>query len=76
MLNRKGLGMGHTPDELKDPKVNIAVVVAEAKKHAEFTTAKSSDDAVATFVQMIVRPADTAATIAKRQAIARELLGA
>jgi hypothetical protein len=77
MLNRRGsLSTGHTPDELKDPKVNIGLVVAEAKKHPAFTTAKSSDDAVEAFVQMIMRPANMAAETAKRQAIARKLLGA
>jgi hypothetical protein len=74
LLNaRGGLGTGHTPAELKDPDVNIGIVVVEAKRHPAFAAATSLDQAVEIFVQQIERPADPGSEIIRRQQIARQL---
>ena len=74
-LNRAGgLGVGHNPDELVNPDRNIAIVIAEAKKYTEFTTANSLERAVSAFVRDVERPHDVSGAIVKRLKIAQNLL--
>lgn len=74
-LNRNGgLGKGHNPDELIDPDRNIAIVLAEAKKYVEFSSAASLDVAVSAFVRDVERPKDPSGDIIKRLKIAQRLL--
>lgn len=75
LLNtRRGLGMGHTPDELRDPAVNIGIMVKEAQKNAAFAAATSLDDAVEIFVRQFARPSNATGEVIRRQQIARQLL--
>jgi hypothetical protein len=74
-LNRDGgLGAGHSPDELKDPDTNIAIILAEARKFRQFTAAESLDQAVSAFVRHVERPSDIAGQVAHRLIIANKLL--
>jgi hypothetical protein len=74
-LNRQGgLGKGHNPDDLKNPDINIAIVLAEAKKYLEFTNADTIDRAVSAFVRDVERPRDVLGQIVARLAIAQKLL--
>jgi hypothetical protein len=77
LLNRTGgLGTGHTPEELKNPDVNIGIVVEASRKYPAFSAATSLDDAVEIFVRMIMKPANAASETIRRQAIARRLFRA
>ena len=74
-LNRNGgLGTGHNPEDLVNPDTNIAIVLAEAKKFAEFTKATSLAIAVSAFVRDVERPSDIPGEIVKRLKIAQTLL--
>lgn len=74
-LNRKGgLGKGHNPDELKNPDRNIAIVLAEASKYAEFTHAVSLSQAVSAFVRDVERPSNIPGEIINRLKIAQKIL--
>jgi len=74
-LNRNGgLGTGHNPADLIDPDTNIAIVLTEAKKYAEFTKAPTLDRAVSAFVRDVERPHDIAGEIAKRLKFALTLV--
>jgi hypothetical protein len=73
-LNRAGgLGAGHTVDELKDPKVNIDIMVAAALKIQAFADAKSLQDAVSIFVRTLMRPANPESEVVSRLKIAEQL---
>lgn len=74
MVSTRGAGAGHTPEQLRDPDVNIGLVVKEAKKFPQFGAATSVDDAVDTFVRFIERPANPTGEVIRRQQIARRLL--
>jgi hypothetical protein len=74
MLTTRGLGVGRTPDELKNPDINIDIIVKAAKKVPQFATATSLDDAVDIFVRFIERPANVTSEVIRRQQIARQLL--
>ena len=75
LLNRDiGLGKGHTTQELEDPSTNIEIVMQEAKKLTEFSTATSLDDAVDIFTRRIERPRNMGDEIIKRRRIARQIL--
>src|ERR1700716_2999066 len=74
-LNRHGgLGTGHSPEELKNPDTNIALILAEARRFREFTGAGSLDQAVSAFVRRVERPSDIPGQIAHRLNIANKLL--
>ncbi len=74
-LNRRGgLGTGRSVAELLDPDTNIAIIVAEAKKVADFVNAPSLRAAVDAFVRKIERPKDQEGEMAKRLEIAERLL--
>jgi hypothetical protein len=74
-LNRHGgLGTGHSPEELKNPDTNIALILTEAKRFREFTGAGSLDQAVSAFVRRVERPSDIPGQIAHRLSIANKLL--
>ena len=74
-LNRKGgLGQGHSPDELKDPDVNIAIIIREAIKVKDFVGAVTLEGAVNAFVRSIERPLDRKGQIVARISIAQQLL--
>jgi hypothetical protein len=74
LLNTRTFGAGHTPDELKDPDINIGIIIQEAKKVPRFAAATSLDDAVDIFVRFIERPANVTGEVIRRQQIARQLL--
>jgi hypothetical protein len=73
-LSQKGIGAGHTLEELMDPDTNISLVVAQAKKSSPFVNASTLGTAVETFVRFIIRPMDMNAQIAKRSEIAVRLV--
>jgi len=74
-LNRTGgLGRGHTVAELQDPATNINLILTEAKKFHAFGEAASLQDAVSTFVRMVVRPANPAEEAIRRLKIAEGLV--
>jgi hypothetical protein len=73
-LNRThGLGRGHSVAELKDPAINISIILSEAGKVVEFTRAASLEDAVSIFVRFIGRPANPEAQVARRLKIAEQI---
>ena len=73
-MNRKGgLGQGYSVEQLKDPNTNIDLAIAAAKKSRSFVAATSREDAVASFVNDVMRPKDKVGAIAKRTEIARNL---
>jgi hypothetical protein len=74
LLNTRTFGAGHTPDELRDPDINIGIIIQEAKKVLRFAAATSLDDAVDIFVRFIERPANVTGGVIRRQQIARQLL--
>jgi hypothetical protein len=74
LVNTRALGSGYTPDQLKDPETNIALIVKEAKRHLPFAAATSLDDAVDAFVRFIERPRNPTSEVIRRQQIARQLL--
>ena len=57
-----------------NPDINIAIVIPEAKKYAEFVSAGTLDRAVSAFVRDVERPADVSGQIANRLNIAQKLL--
>jgi hypothetical protein len=74
MLTARGLGVGRTPDELKNPDINIDIIVKAATKVPQFAAATALDDAVDIFVRFIERPANVTSEVIRRQQIARQLL--
>jgi TIR domain len=71
---RGGLGVGLTPAQLMDPKVNIDLVVKAAKKYAKFSEAITLIDANSAFVHYIERPSDAEGETTRRLAIANKLV--
>jgi hypothetical protein len=63
---RGGLGVGRTPEELKDPNVNIDLAIAEAKKSKAFSEAKTTEEAIDAFVRGVERPSNMESEIKKR----------
>jgi hypothetical protein len=58
-LNRKrGVGTGHSVEDLKDPNKNIDLIIAAAKKSPSFMAAKTADEATRTFMTTVEKPAD------------------
>jgi hypothetical protein len=73
-LNRThGLGRGHSAAELKDPAVNVNIILSEAAKVGEFKRATSLEDAVSVFVRHIARPANPAAELVRRLKIVEQI---
>jgi uncharacterized protein (TIGR02594 family) len=73
--NRKaGLGIGYTVEQLKNPDINISIIIKEARKHSKFTSASTVEAAVDAFVRFVERPKDTTGAIRKRIGIARLLM--
>jgi uncharacterized protein (TIGR02594 family) len=68
-----GLGIGFTVEQLSDPEINIGIIIKEAKKFTEFTSAHTVADAIRAFVKFIERPKHPEADIIKRMAIAEKL---
>lgn len=70
-MNRdKGLGVGYSVEQLKDPNTNIDLAIAAAKNSKDFKSASTINDAVAAFVKDVERPANQASEITKRTQIA------
>jgi hypothetical protein len=69
----KGLGRGHSPEELKNPDKNTDIIIAECRKFPVFGRATSLRDAVAAFVRFIERPANQPAEIADRLTKAKSI---
>lgn len=69
----KGLGRGHSPEELKNPDKNTDIIIAECRKFPAFGRATSLRDAVAAFVHFIERPANQPAEIEDRLAKAQSI---
>jgi len=70
-MNRdKGLGVGYSVEQLKDPNTNIDLAIAAAKNSKDFKSASTIDGAVAAFVKDVERPANQASEITKRTQIA------
>lgn len=69
-MNRKGgLGTGYTPEQLKNPEVNIALAVREALKSNNFKKATTIAQATEAFMKDVERPFDqSASAVAKRVA--------
>lgn len=69
-MNRKGgLGTGYTPEQLKNPEVNIALAVREALKSNNFKNATTVAEATEAFMKDVERPFDqSASAVAKRVA--------
>jgi hypothetical protein len=59
-----------------DPDLNVALIIAEARRSRSFVSASTLRDAVEAFVKYVERPKDTAGEIDKRMNIAGQLLGA
>jgi len=59
---------------LRNSDINIAIVIAEAKKYPEFVAADTIDLAVSAFVRDVERPADAAGQIRSRTSIAEKFL--
>lgn len=68
-----GLGKGFSIEQLKDPEINISIIIREARKFSAFTAASSTEAAVDAFVRFIERPKNTSGAIKKRNQIARLL---
>lgn len=61
LLNtQRGFGTGHSAEELRNPDVNIGIMVKEAQKNSAFAAATSLDAAVEIFVRQIERPKNVA----------------
>lgn len=74
-LNRGGgVGTGHSREHLRDPQINIGLIIREARTVPAFANATSLHDAVAVFVRKVERPANAAGEIIKRLKIAETLL--
>jgi len=71
-----GLGSGHTVAELKNPLLNIEIILQEAKKFDAFKNATSIFDAIDVFVRKVERPANPGTQVQKRVKIAERLKGA
>ncbi len=69
-----GLGKGFSIEQLKDPEVNIRIIITECKKLPAFAAVTTVEKAVEIFVLDIERPLDKPAAIAKRTTMARRLL--
>ena len=65
-----GLGAGHSVEELKDPDTNIGIIIKEAKKFPQFSSAQSLHDAVNIFLRKVERPAHPEEEVAERLKIA------
>jgi uncharacterized protein (TIGR02594 family) len=61
-----GEGVGFTPDELRDPETNIAIILRAARRTKSFCSASSLQAAMEAFVNFVERPNDTAAAIDAR----------
>jgi hypothetical protein len=70
MNREKGLGVGYSVEQLKDPNKNIDLAIAAAKNSKDFKSASTIDGAVAAFVKDVERPANQASEITKRTQIA------
>jgi hypothetical protein len=68
-----GLGTGHSVEELQDPDTNISIIIKEAKKFPQFSSAESLHDAVNIFVRRVERPAHPEDEVAKRLKIAHSI---
>jgi uncharacterized protein (TIGR02594 family) len=68
-----GEGVGFTPDQLKDPETNIAIILAAARRAKSFCSASSLQAAMEAFVKFVERPKDTAGAVATRTRIANLL---
>jgi hypothetical protein len=73
LSTRAGLGTGHTQQELKDPEVNIGIIVNKAKTLPAFAAATSLYEAVDVFVRQIAHPANPSGEVIKRLQIAQRL---
>ena len=51
-----GLGSGYTVDQLKDPNLNIDLVIAQAKKSPRFISATTAEEATRAFMLEVERP--------------------
>jgi hypothetical protein len=71
-----GVGKGYSKEQLMDPDLNVALIIAEARRSRSFVSASTLRDAVEAFVKYVERPKDTAGEIDKRMNIAGQLLGA
>jgi hypothetical protein len=69
------LGEGKNPEDLKNPEFNIDMIIAEANKTG-LKNAQTIEQAVEIFVRDVERPRDQDAEIARRTAIARQLMAA
>lgn len=69
-----GLGIGFTVSQLKDPEINIQIIIREVKKFDEVTSAHTVLDAVRAFVRFIERPRNPEAAVIKRMAFADKLM--
>lgn len=72
---KAGVGKGYSMEQLFDPDLNIALIIAEARRSRSFVSASTLLDAVTSFVMYVERPKDTAGEIAKRMKLATKLLG-
>jgi uncharacterized protein (TIGR02594 family) len=69
-----GLGIGYTIEQLKDPDINISIIIKEARKFSKFTSASTIEAAIDAFVHFIERPQDATGAIKKRVGIAKQLM--
>ncbi|MBZ9814756.1 hypothetical protein [Mesorhizobium sp. CA7] len=69
-----GLGKGYSVEQLKDPEINISIIIREARKYSAFTAASSTESAIDAFVRFIERPKNTPGAISKRNQIAKLLV--
>ena len=71
---KAGLGIGFTVEQLKDPEINIGIIIKEIKKFDEVVSAHTPLDAVRAFVKLIERPANPEGAVIKRMKIADNLM--
>jgi uncharacterized protein (TIGR02594 family) len=69
-----GLGIGFTVSQLKDPEMNIQIIIREVKKFHQVTSAHTVLDAVRAFVRFIERPKNPEAAVIKRMTFADKLM--
>ncbi|NKK77700.1 phage tail tip lysozyme [Rhizobium leguminosarum] len=71
---KNGVGKGYSEAKLKDPEVNISLIIAEARKSKTFCTAATLEAAVEAFVKWVERPKNTGGAITRRLSTANKLL--
>lgn len=71
---KNGVGKGYSKEQLFDPDLNTALIIAEARRASAFVSASTLEAAVDAFVRYIERPKNKEGAISSRLEVARQLL--